>query len=318
VVRHERIMAGYSRMTVRVWVEDAEGEHAYIVRADPPPGESIVQSDRAAEWSILRAVHGAGSIPMPAPLWFDETGSELGSPAIVTQMIDGPSLLGAALERDPSEHFAMAGRVCELAVRIHSLDLESLRPRIERPASWDEYIDGRIQEWVDAERAAPNSDPFMRLIARWLAANKPAPVPLTFVHGDFQPANIVLDRDGGHHMIDWELAHVGDPREDLGWLALCGVNQPPWLIADDPQSFYDRYAELMGLPPEAVDAAAIAYFTVLGSTTVYVRIMERLGMLVRGEASSAMLAYMADSVPGMQNVFLNAINAHADAKAGVA
>jgi aminoglycoside phosphotransferase (APT) family kinase protein len=197
--------------------------------------------------------------------------------------------------------------MCELAAQIHRFDVAALPPHLERPTSWDAYVDGRIGLWVDAERRLPDAEPFIRTIARWLAANKPAPLPLTFVHGDFQPSNVVVDRDGGYRMIDWEMARVGDPREDLGWMALCGTNQPPWLIAGDPAAFYARYAQLMGFPAEAVDAAAIAYFTVLGSTTVFLQIVERLGTLIRGEASSAMLAYLADAVAGMHSVFLDAI-----------
>jgi aminoglycoside phosphotransferase (APT) family kinase protein len=139
-------------------------------------------------------------------------------------------------------------------------------------------------------------------------------VPLGLVHGDFQPANVVVDRDGGYHAIDWELAHVGDPREDLGWMALCGTNQPPWLIASDPEAFYARYAELTGLPAAALDAAAIAYFTVLGSTDVFLRVVDRLSLIINGEEASAMLAYMSDAVAAMESVFMTAVADHAAAK----
>jgi aminoglycoside phosphotransferase (APT) family kinase protein len=237
---------------------------------------------------------------------------------IVSEMIDGPSLLGAAVSRDASEHRAMAEPLCELAAHVHSFDVAALPAHLQRPASWNEYIDARIKQWVDCERAFPGCDPFMRMIARWLAVNKPAPLPLGLVHGDFQPGNVVIDCDGGYRMIDWEMAHIGDPREDLGWMALCGVNQPPWLLAEDPRGFYDRYAGLMGLPRETVDPAAIAYFTVLGSSDVFLRILEQLGTLIRGETSSALLAYMADSVAGMESVFMDAIAAHAQATGGSA
>jgi aminoglycoside phosphotransferase (APT) family kinase protein len=248
---------------------------------------------------------------MPRALCFEPACEELGSPVIVTEMIDGPSLLGEAVQRAPREHYAMAERLCELAVRIHSFDVAALPAHVARPTSWDDYIDARIQQWVDGERAFPGSDPFMRMIARWLAANKPTPVPLGLVHGDFQPGNVVIDRDGSYRMIDWEMAHIGDPREDLGWMVLCGTNQPPPLIAANPRGFFDRYAELMGLPGEALDPAAVAYFTVFGSTDVFLRIVERLGTLIRGETSSALLAYMADSVAGMESVFMTAITDHA-------
>ena len=80
------------------------------------------------------------------------------------------------------------------------------------PASWDDYIDARIQYWVDAEKAHVDRDPFMRLIASYLRTHRPPPVPLGLVHGDFQVANVLLgnDRQRRHHRLG--AAHIGDPR----------------------------------------------------------------------------------------------------------
>jgi aminoglycoside phosphotransferase (APT) family kinase protein len=311
VTRYERIMGGYSRLMMRVWAQEGDRERAYIFRADPAPGESIVESDRAEEWALLCSLRDSGSIPMPAALWFEPLAEELGTPVIVSEMIDGPSLLTAAVARHAADHYAMGEPLCELATSIHSFDVAALPAHIERPSSWDAYIDARIRELVDGERDYPIAEPFLRMLACWLAANKPAPLPLSLVHGDFQTANVVIDPESEYRIIDWELAHVGDPREDLGWLVLCGVNQPPWLLADDPQRFFQRYAELMGFDGEALGPAAIAYFTVLGSMDVFLRMLSQVATLIRGETSSVLLAYMADAVAAMESVFMNAIATHA-------
>ena len=140
----------------------------------------------------------------------------------------------------------MALSMCEVGASIHGFDVTALPDHVEIPTSWDDYIDSRIQEWTDAEKAYADSNPFMRLIASYLRANKPPPAPLTLVHGDFQIANILI-ADDGYYMVDWELAHVGDPREDLGWMMFASVTQPPDVIAEDPDAFYARYRELTGL-----------------------------------------------------------------------
>ena len=54
-----------------MWVEDADGVRGYIVRADPPPGQSILDTDRTEEWDLLNALSDSGSVPLPKPLWFD-------------------------------------------------------------------------------------------------------------------------------------------------------------------------------------------------------------------------------------------------------
>jgi aminoglycoside phosphotransferase (APT) family kinase protein len=55
---------------------------------------------------------------------------------------------------------------------------------------------------------------------RWLRANRPAPAEPALVHGDFRLGNFIVDEDGLAAVIDWELAHLGDPAEDVGWLCI--------------------------------------------------------------------------------------------------
>ena len=98
VVGYELITGGYSRQMSKVWVEEGGEKRGYIVRQDPPPGQAIIDTDRATEWEVLSTLHQSGDIPMPAPLWFDATGEELGSPGIVIEMFDGEALIERVTE----------------------------------------------------------------------------------------------------------------------------------------------------------------------------------------------------------------------------
>jgi aminoglycoside phosphotransferase (APT) family kinase protein len=311
IVDYHRIVGGYSRSMTKVWAKDASGRRGYVVRADPPPGSAFITTDRAAEWALLESIHAAGTIPIATPLWCDLSGEQLGSPAIISELIDGPSLLAAALPCDERQRLDMALPFADVAAAIHDFDLRGLPAHLAVPASWDDYIDRRVDEWVDAEQTQEGVDPFMRLIACWLRANKPEPIPLGLVHGDFQPNNAVVDPDGSYRMIDWELTHVGDPREDLGWMNLCGANQPPDLIAADPDVFYARYCTRRDLPPDAVTPATVAYFTVLGAGAVFLPMVRQLGALERGEASGVTLTYITLGLAGMHNVILECMARHA-------
>jgi hypothetical protein len=62
--------------------------------------------------------------------------------------------------------------------------------------------------------------PVFELALRWLADHRPAPRPATLVHGDFRLGNLIIGPDGLRAVLDWELPHIGNPVEDLGWLCV--------------------------------------------------------------------------------------------------
>ena len=316
VTEYEVITGGYSRAMARVWVEDATGRRGYVVRSDPPPGQSIIDTDRAQDWAVHSALHESGMVPLPPPRWFDATGAELGSPAIVMDLIESESLLSKARREVTDEpDLAMADQLGATAAGVHTFDVAVLPADLERPTSWDDYIDQRIQRWVDAERAHVSSDPVMRYVASWLRDNKPPPMPLGLVHGDFQMANVLVDQNGDYVLIDWELTHIGDPREDLGWGVLGLALQAPEVVLDD-DAFYTRYRERTGFTEEQVNPATVAYFTVLGADNVFLSVMEQLAGVATGATTAMMVAYMSNAVVGMHNEFMKAIDLNEAIRSG--
>ncbi len=81
---------------------------------------------------------------------------------------------------------------------------------------------------IDADELEPQ--PIMRALIRWLRAHPPPPAQkLSVVHGDYRTGNFLFDGEGTiHAILDWEMAHLGDPLEDLAW----GIN-PVWQWARD-------------------------------------------------------------------------------------
>ena len=63
--------------------------------------------------------------------------------------------------------------------------------------------------------------PVFELALRWLCDHDPgAPEETTLVHGDFRHGNLIVGPDSVRAVLDWELAHLGDPMEDLGWICV--------------------------------------------------------------------------------------------------
>jgi hypothetical protein len=166
-----------------------------------------------------------------------------------------------------------------------------------RPESWDAYIDGFIAEWRSVEASMAERNPFIRWVAQWLETHKPPPAPLTLVHGEFQTGNVMVDADGKLQIIDWEFAHVGDPRVDLGWMQIVGAFTPPDPIGLDPMAFCERYCEVSGLTLDVVNPLTIGYFAILGGARPLGAAVQGIGDLARGESRAITSAYLVSSLP---------------------
>ena len=73
--------------------------------------------------------------------------------------------------------------------------------------------------------------PTFELAFQTLKAALPTPCSAVLVHGDFRLGNLMIGPNGLRAILDWELAHVGDPREDIGWICVnswrFGTSQNP-------------------------------------------------------------------------------------------
>lgn len=115
--------------------------------------------------------------------------------------------------------------------------------------------------------ALPRASAVFEFAARWLHDHLPPDPPtLRLVHGDFRIGNLMVDADGLHAVLDWEIAHLGDPAEDLAWICL-----PPWRFGHITQpvaglgpreALYSAWQAVTG---EAVDPERVRWWQVMGS-----------------------------------------------------
>jgi hypothetical protein len=107
--------------------------------------------------------------------------------------------------------------------------------------------------------------PAFELGFRWLEANRPPSARVTVVHGDFRLGNLLVDRNGLRAVLDWELAHLGDPLEDLGWFCVrawrFGSPLPAGGVATR-EALVDAYEAAAGT---RVDLDALRWWEVLGT-----------------------------------------------------
>ena len=132
--------------------------------------------------------------------------------------------------------------------------------------------------------------PALELGLRWLRTNPPTPGRSAVVHGDFRIGNLIVDPDGLAAVIDWELAHVGDPLEDLGW-----VSMRAWRFGSrlevggfaDREEFLDAYEAAAGV---SVDRSAVHWWEVMGTFKWGVMAMIQASAHLMGVSRSVELA----------------------------
>jgi aminoglycoside phosphotransferase (APT) family kinase protein len=239
-----RLSGGSSRELWSFTADTDEGATRMVLRRDPPGAEQ--GQPMTVEAELLRAAHRAG-VPVPRVYRAGDGSAGLDGPFLLMEHLDGETIPRRLL-RDEQWARARAGMAAELGralARIHSV------PAAELPAlsSGD-----RLAQLRAEHDAFDEPHPALEVALRWLAEHRPDPVTDRLVHGDFRNGNLMVGPDGLVAVLDWELAHLGDPVEDLGWLCVkawrFGASAPVGGFGDREQ-LLDGYAEVAGWRPSA-------------------------------------------------------------------
>jgi aminoglycoside phosphotransferase (APT) family kinase protein len=291
------IVGGYSLVMASFTATSSSGgSRTLVLRADPPADAALTHTDRTREWELLSSLTARGDVPMPAARMADLTGEHLGRPGIVLDFVDGTQLGTHLSSADPASYPDLSAALAESIATVHAVGEAAVPASFERPDSWNAYVDELIARWRAIEAAHAERDPFIRWVAGWLDANRPPPAPLTLVHGEFQAGNVMLNATGGLDIVDWEFAHVGDPRADLGWFQQVAAFSPPDLIGADPVAFCERYCKASGLSPEVVNPLTIGYFSILGAADAIGSLLQGIAAMANGENHLITSAYLTSAV----------------------
>lgn len=298
------ISGGYSRDTAIAdirWDDDGSTER-FVLRGDPPPGHGVFVSDRDLEWSLLRRLSAGatGCVQVPAARWYDHDGTYFGTKCIVSEFYDGKSLQDIGRESD--DLAATQSMFVAATVDIHRTPLDVLPDAIAHGVDWGTYIDGAIEILASLGRVFSDRNPAIRYVAARLSAFRPAPVPLTLVHGDLQPSNVLVG-DRGALVIDWEFARLGDPREDLGYYQQIPLH--PNLYLHNPEAFLAEYREQTGLSVEQVNPQVVEYFMMLGTARLMAQMLQSLEALANGESRGVMATYLINALSLLYKKFFD-------------
>ncbi len=290
-----RLSGGASRET---WRFEADGRPLVLQRQR---GGDV--RDMGIEADVVRAAAAAG-MPVPTLLASGTGGdSPLGGSFMVLTAVEGETIARKIL-RDPEFAAArpvLATQLGRALAQLHAVPVDAV-PRLVHT--------DQLQQYRDMLDLLGQPHPTFELAFRWLEQHRPMSGAQAVVHGDFRLGNVIVGADGLRAVIDWELAHLGDPMEDLGWLCVkawrFGSHLPVAGVGGYEQLF-DAYEAAGGAP---VDPAAAHWWEVLGTLKWGIMCIGQANTHLAGLARSHELAAIGRRVCENEHDLFLALEGH--------
>ncbi|MBV1887216.1 MAG: phosphotransferase family protein [Parvibaculaceae bacterium] len=155
----------------------------------------------------------------------------------------------------------LARQCGEILGRLHAIPTSQCPPLRTAPAQEE------LAQYRATYLAHNHPHPVFELAFKWLSDNAPRNPRITLVHGDFRNGNLMITPEVGvSAVLDWELAHFGDPMEDLGWLC---VNSWRFGQIDKPVGGFGQREDLFAAYEKSsgisVDPDHVHYWEILGT-----------------------------------------------------
>lgn len=255
-----RLSGGASQETYAFGFQTDEGAARRLILRKDAAFENPA-NDRATERALMCAAFEHG-VPVPQQhFWLELAPQNTG---FVMDFVAGETLARRILRDAPYAHARtrLARQCGEVLAHIHAIPRSALPalPEPSRPIA-PSLIDEqrrRLDSFGDAH-------PVFELALRWLERHLPAEREACLVHGDFRNGNLIVTERGLSSVLDWELAHLGDPMEDLGWLCVKSWRfgaEPPVGGFGTREELFDAYETVSG---QRVDAESVRFWEVFGT-----------------------------------------------------
>ena len=252
------LSGGANNQTWRFQVTEGPSLGAYILRMSS--GSDVAAMPKHVEAKIQQAASTAGVLVAPVA-WVLEPDDDFDSGYIMA-LVEGETIPRKILRdadfNDIRPH--LAAQCGQYAAKIHAIDPKTVTELEVSPA------DHQIKFYKDIYLDTGLRRPVIDLAFRWLEDNCPKTEALKVVHGDFRNGNFIVGPEGIRAILDWELAHLGDPMEDLG--CIC-VNSWRFGNSDQPVGGFgqreDMFASYEAVTGTSVDHTRVHYWQIMGT-----------------------------------------------------
>lgn len=286
LVSIERLSGGASQETYKLIITDAGGERPLCLRRQVGGTGVDVDTDlqqnvgSPTEALLIRTAREA-DVPEPEVHYVLTDADGLGE-GFLMEWLEGEAL-GARIVRSPELDEMRPGlaRQCgEILARIHAIDVDATGLRDALPLETPEHL---VQQTWERYKRFGTPQPMIDYTARWLLDHLPSDYEATLVHNDFRNGNLMVDAKSINAVLDWEIAHIGDPMRDLGWIC---TNSWRFGRADLPVGGFGTYEDLVegyeSVSGRTPDREHVKFWEVYGSfwwavTTLHMAEHYRIG-----------------------------------------
>jgi aminoglycoside phosphotransferase (APT) family kinase protein len=294
-----RIPGGSSRETYSFdleWTESgARKTRPMIGRRDPTGG--LLKSEREREYKVVDAMYRAG-VKIPEPLFLELDSAVMERPFFIMHRMPGRTAAGAAAAVEPEAlRRKLVDEFMTEMARLHQLDWRALGMEwLGAPNDLAEPARTQTQHWLNLYQQDRMNEawPIIDAAFAWLKANPVVADRIAIVHGDFRAGNYLFDDSGLISMLDWEMTHLGDPLEDLGWstMRLWGHGSLAGGLIDR-EEYLALYEQKTGA---IVDRARLFFYQVLGNAKMAVICLTGIRAFAEGRTADPTMVILLNMV----------------------
>jgi aminoglycoside phosphotransferase (APT) family kinase protein len=308
-----RLPGGASRETwsldVHYEMEGRRQSLALVLRRD---SVGAVATRGRDEFLLLQAAAAAG-VPVPRVRWLADESETLGGPFFLMERIEGETIARRLLRDDAyaDARRLMTEQLGRILAAVHRID--PLQHRLEflaAPPDGESPAQNELDRYEQISRfISPDPHPTFELAFRWLRQRLPPQDARVVVHGDYRIGNVIFGPEGVRAILDWELAHVGDPMEDLGWMCVrswrFGNDEKPVGGIGTRDAFFHAYEGAGGRP---VDPQRVRFWEVFGNLKWAIITILQAKTYLDGRVKSVELASLGRRTAEMELELLNLID----------
>jgi aminoglycoside phosphotransferase (APT) family kinase protein len=294
IVRSVAPLGGGAHRTMqRIDLEIGDEPRCWVLCRVQPGASGL---DPRIEFDLLATMAAIG-VPVPTVHFALAPDDGLGD-GFVMDLVEGETIARRILadSRFAPGRAVMAAQCGEALARIHGIDRERIA-LLGAPSDPAQIVAGRAARWRTLLDRAQQPQPALEVAVRWLESHPPPPRQPGLVHGDFRLGNLLVGPEGLRAVLDWELASIGDPMEDLGWLCTrawrWGHDDLPVGGFGTREQLFAAYESAGGEP---VDPGAVRYWEVAGCIKWAFGCLFQVGRFLDGSVPTLEMASLGRKV----------------------